>query len=337
MSKDKSLTVSPATKVEQLTDEKVENLLELAVREKVPVETMEKLLAMRRELKAEFAKQEFDKAMAKFQKDCPTIEKKKQVNNKDGTPRYKYAPLDSIIKQVKEIIYKNGFSYTIDTDVDDKSVTAICKVTHKEGHSEISKFKVPIDPGSFMNEQQKFASALTFAKRYTFCNSFGILTGDEDDDSNSMSVPDKPQNSPKTAPKTQNKPIPAKQTKTPVKPKIEPSQTKKIKAQLEVLGQELETLENAVRKPIGEWTKEGADNVIKTLESKIDDIKKPIDDATKKKLRDVVLELFNTTKNDEFNVATFTFENKKITDLNLYEGKKALGNLQATLDLAKGK
>jgi hypothetical protein len=33
-----------------------------------------------------------------------------------------------------------------------------------------------------MNEQQKYASALTFAKRYSFCNSLGILTGDEDTD-----------------------------------------------------------------------------------------------------------------------------------------------------------
>ena len=42
---------------------------------------------------------------------------------------------------------------------------------------------MPVDAGAYMNEAQKAASALTFAKRYSFCNAFGILTGDEDDDS----------------------------------------------------------------------------------------------------------------------------------------------------------
>ena len=50
----------------------------------------------------------------------------------------------------------------------------------------ISTFKVPIDKEGYMNAPQKFASALTFAKRYAFCNAFGILTGDEDDDSNAV-------------------------------------------------------------------------------------------------------------------------------------------------------
>ena len=41
---------------------------------------------------------------------------------------------------------------------------------------------MPIDKDGFMNTPQKFASALTYAKRYAFCNAFGILTADEDDD-----------------------------------------------------------------------------------------------------------------------------------------------------------
>ena len=33
-----------------------------------------------------------------------------------------------------------------------------------------------------MSDSQKYAGALTFAKRYAFCNAFGILTADEDID-----------------------------------------------------------------------------------------------------------------------------------------------------------
>ncbi len=163
-----------------------ENLIKQAIDKGVPVETMERLLAMRRELKAEAAKESYDRALAEFQAECPAISKTKQVNNKDGTKRYSFAALDSIIKQVKPLLKKHGFSYKIDAVVEDKWVTAICKTTHEFGHSESSSFKIPVDPEAFMTAPQKFASALTFAKRYAFCDAFGIMTQDEDDDANSI-------------------------------------------------------------------------------------------------------------------------------------------------------
>lgn len=181
MSEEKEVVVTPKEVFQQSQTPEV--LISRAIDKGVSVETMERLLLMRRELKAEHAKESYDKAMSKFQAHCPTIEKTKTVKNKDGTVRYKFAPIEKIVEQVKPEIQKRGFSYTIDAKVDDGWVTAICKITHTLGHSEISSFKVPIDPKSFMNEAQKFASALTFAKRYAFCNAFGILTGDEDDDS----------------------------------------------------------------------------------------------------------------------------------------------------------
>ena len=119
----------------------------------------------------------------------PTIKKEKTVNNnpdKDGnvTLRYKFAPLDSIVAQVKRILQDCGFSYTITAAMNGNQVTAICKITHALGHSEESSFQVPIDADAYMNMQQKFGAALTFAKRYAFCNAFGIMTGDEDNDAN---------------------------------------------------------------------------------------------------------------------------------------------------------
>ena len=160
-----------------------EMLILKAIENNSSVDTMERLLKMRRELKAEFAKEEFDKAMASFQAECPIITKRKKVMNKDKVSvRYSYAPLDDIVQQVKPLLQKNGFSYTIDTNVEDDWVTAICKATNIFGHSEKSNFKIPIDKDAYMNHAQKFASALTFAKRYAFCDTFGIMTGDSDND-----------------------------------------------------------------------------------------------------------------------------------------------------------
>ena len=55
-------------------------------------------------------------------------------------------------------------------------------MTHILGHSESSDFEVPIDTEGYMTAPQKYASALTFAKRYSLCNALGISTGDEDTD-----------------------------------------------------------------------------------------------------------------------------------------------------------
>ena len=159
-------------------------MVQRAIDKGVPVETMERLLAMYEKLQARQAKAAFDAALASFQGECPTIAKTTKVLNKDGrSVRYRYAPLDEIVGQIKGLLQKHGFSYSVDAGMEPGFIRATCRVTHRLGHSEISSFAVPIDRDAFMNPAQKVASALTFAKRYAFCNGFGILTGDEDDDS----------------------------------------------------------------------------------------------------------------------------------------------------------
>lgn len=165
-------------------DNSAEALISQAIQKGVDVGTMERLLSMRATIKAEQAREAFNAAMAAFQGSQPSIVKDKIIKDKYGKERYRYAPLDVIVRQVKDNLQENGLSYTTDTVVDEGWVTAVCKVTHTLGHSETSQFKVPIDKDGYMSAPQKFAAALTFAKRYAFCNAFGILTGDEDTDAN---------------------------------------------------------------------------------------------------------------------------------------------------------
>src|SRR3990167_10453941 len=109
--------------------------------------------------------------MSVFQDSCPVIKKTKKVLNKDGrTVRYQYAPLDSIVEQIKKPLKEAGVSYRWETKNANGEITAICTVTHILGHSESSEFAVPIDKEGFMTAPQKYASALTFAKRYSLCN-----------------------------------------------------------------------------------------------------------------------------------------------------------------------
>jgi hypothetical protein len=159
-------------------------MLTLAIEKQLPVETIERLLAMRRELKAEAAREAYFAALSRFQASYPKIEKRKAVYNKDGkSVRYWYAPLDDIIDTVRETLQSCGFSYTIKpVQESDSYVTSTVIATHEAGHSEESSFTIPIDPEAYMNAPQKVASARTFGLRYAFCNVFGIVTGDQDDD-----------------------------------------------------------------------------------------------------------------------------------------------------------
>ena len=173
-----------------LQENQVEMLISQAIDKNVSVETMERILAMRKELKAEYAKEAFDADMAKFQSECPIIQKTKEVRSSQGL-LYKYAPIESIVIQVKALLAKYNFSYSINTVTGEKYVTATCLAKHALGHSEGSNFSVPLGSRTnAMSDTQQVAAALTFAKRYAFCNAFGILTGDEDTDSRvTTSVP----------------------------------------------------------------------------------------------------------------------------------------------------
>lgn len=167
-----------------INDNSAEALISQAIAGKVSVETIERLLAMRTQLKQEAAKEAFDAAMSKFQGSCPTIKKEKAgATLTGGKVAYHYAPLESIVAQVKKYLQENGFSYLIKTEMTDSKVKVKCIVKHIAGHSEETEVEMPLATRTnVMNAPQVVASTVTYGKRYAFCNAFGILTGDDDTD-----------------------------------------------------------------------------------------------------------------------------------------------------------
>lgn len=157
----------------------VEAVFRLAVEKGGGADTLERLMAIRREVKAEQAKAAFDMALAAFQSECPVI-KKTKAGPKNA---YHFAPLDEIVEQTKALRAKHGFSHQITTETSNGKVKAICKVTHRDGHFDTAVFEAPIDQRNAMqSDPQKYAAALTFATRYAFRSAFGIVTGDDDND-----------------------------------------------------------------------------------------------------------------------------------------------------------
>lgn len=178
-----SETLTITKEAAALTAMNPQALLDKAIEKGLPLESLQKLLDMRRELKAEWARERFFEDLPRFQAACPIIGKSKTAHGKKFD--YKYAPLEEIVSQVKKPLEQFGFSYTIVTKQPDHAVTAICNVHHVDGHTESSEFTIPIDPEAFMNDSQKIASAMTYATRYALRNALGIVTGDMDDDGES--------------------------------------------------------------------------------------------------------------------------------------------------------
>ncbi len=179
--------ISPGVTAAVQSNVTPEVLIAQAIQQGLPVEMMERLLAMRKELREEQAREAFTASLSAFQGQCPIIEKTKRVLNKDGKSlRYMYAPLEAITEAIKRPLAANGLSYTWSVEHAQGFMVATCKITHVLGHSEVSAFSIPIDLDGYMTAPQKYASSQTYAKRYALCNALGISTGEEDTDATTV-------------------------------------------------------------------------------------------------------------------------------------------------------
>lgn len=166
-------------------------LLTEAVRNGAGVETIRGLLEMRKELKAEWAKEQYFKALSRFQAECPPIVKTRPVPNKDGSLRYKFAPIDAVIGTIKGPLARNGFSITRQPAQEEgQYVEATVVLHHCDGHSESATVKVPLSTGGNMNDAQHVGEAKSYASRYALLDVTGCVTADDDNDAGSLSFAD---------------------------------------------------------------------------------------------------------------------------------------------------
>ena len=113
-----------------------------------------------------------------FQSELPLITK--SANN----PFYKskYATLDAIQLTIQPLLKKHGLFY-IQNINEDGLYTTIYTIDGEK----IESGRYPLTLG----DAQKTGSAITYAKRYALVAFLGIIVGDEDDDGNEASKPQK--------------------------------------------------------------------------------------------------------------------------------------------------
>lgn len=161
-------------------------LLEIAVNKNLDIEKLERLMIMQEKWEAKEAKKSYLLAISKFQDLCPEIKKSKLVSFKHrdgvGKTEYSFAPLPSIIKQIKSPLKECGLSYRWEAIDEGVKVKITCIASHIDGHSETNFMTAPHDTSGKKNPIQSIGSTRSYLQRYTLCGVFGIGTADSDND-----------------------------------------------------------------------------------------------------------------------------------------------------------
>lgn len=162
------------------------DMISMAVSQGANIETLERLMALKREHDKEVAKKAFTEALSKFQEECPEIRKTKHVDvdlKSGGKMKYSYAPLPDIDRQIKTLMVKHGFTKEWKPSYTDKGKIRItCILTHIGGHSTETPMEADADTSGSKSAIQAQGSSITFMQRYTLLGALGITTADEDID-----------------------------------------------------------------------------------------------------------------------------------------------------------
>lgn len=155
-------------------------MLDRAVSSGASPETLEKLMNLQERWEATQAKKAFDAAMASVKAELPTIIKTKQVKA-SGSYGFKHETLTGIARQIDPILAQHGLSYRFRTSSDATTVTVICVMSHKLGHSEETSLTGPHDKSGGKNSIQAVGSAVTYLERYSLKAALGMSAADDDD------------------------------------------------------------------------------------------------------------------------------------------------------------
>jgi hypothetical protein len=153
-----------------------QGLIAQALDQKLPVETLERLMDLSERWQANQAKSAFLKAMNQFQCEVPEIIKTKQGHNN------KFAPLSKITKTIQPALEKCGLSYRWKFEDVENQIKCSCIVSHIAGHSEIDSMTAGKDSSGNKSEIHAIGSTRTYLQRYTLIGALGLSTADQDND-----------------------------------------------------------------------------------------------------------------------------------------------------------
>lgn len=163
----------------------------------IPMERLREAFDLRRELKAEYARNAYDAAFADMQPKLPTIDRNGKIeirakDNKTGErtgaiqQSSAFADWADINEAIRPILGEHGFGLSFRTGQTPQGrIEVKCILSHRDGHREETSFSGEYDTTGSKNNMQAGGSSLSYLKRYTACAILNITSRakvDRDDD-----------------------------------------------------------------------------------------------------------------------------------------------------------
>jgi hypothetical protein len=155
--------------------------------QRVDVDKLERLMAMRERMEAKQAETAFNVAMKDAQSEMRPI----SANALNPQTKSKYATYAKLDSELRPIYTKHGFSLSFDEDDSPKPdhVRVVCYVAHEAGHTRTYRKDMPADGkgakgGDVMTKTHATGAAASYGARYLLKGIFNIAVGEDDRDGN---------------------------------------------------------------------------------------------------------------------------------------------------------
>ena len=172
-------------------DELLGMLERVACNPDVPVEKMERLLAMQERILAKQSEDAFNAAMSAAQSEMVRI----AADSTNPQTRSRYASYGALDRVLRPIFTKHGFALSFGEQDSPKpdSMRVVCFVTHRAGHTRIYHRDMPNDGkgakgGDVMTRTHAAGAAQSYGMRYLLKGIFNVAIGDDDTDGNPPDV-----------------------------------------------------------------------------------------------------------------------------------------------------
>ncbi len=168
-------------------------MLDRAITQNAPVETLSKLMDLQERWEANQARKAFEEAMSAAKAEIPEIKKLRKVDFTSGKGRtnYQYEDLASIMSVVAPVLSRFGLSVRYRTSAEpNHPITVTCIISHRMGHSEENTLMAGKDDSGNKNSIQAIGSTVTYLQRYTLKAALGLAAAADDDGAKSDETSD---------------------------------------------------------------------------------------------------------------------------------------------------
>lgn len=143
----------------------------------VPMDKLERMLAMQERIVAEGAKAAFAAAFAAASAEFPSI----PLNGK-GDKSKPYALLKDIMGMTRPVLSRHGLALSFAVNSEGAAVRVTAELMHIDGHTKTTSIELPKDQSGSKNAVQAVGSSQTYGQRYTAQAILGLSLGDDTED-----------------------------------------------------------------------------------------------------------------------------------------------------------